>query len=274
MAIAEVVISPCAKWAYAFPVSGAGSNIPVGTIMQAGATAGTNYSIAIPAVTTVGATAGGGTGNPIGMLVEPHNYSASGDALTQTLNSWWPNGKLASGKTQFPSRSIELLNVGVIFRMDYALSSATQVSVASATSTVITITSTEANLDGGWSYVVAGTGIGQLAFIKSSTTGAWTITANNTTLDSTSKLIKILPIFHYLPTFLVNTTTVPTLLDSLAAIGTARAVQLGQYMVRPDGCPVRLDPGVHDGLSGLSALANITFYSHMQMQNTIWQPIS
>lgn len=270
MAIAEVVISPAAKMSYAFPVSGAGSNIPAGTLMQIGVTAGTNASIAIPGV----ATAGDGTNLPLGLLIEPHNFSASGDALTQTLNSWWPNGKLASGKTQFPSRAIELLDIGVIFRMDYALASATQVAVASATSTVITITSTEAALDGGWSYVVAGTGIGQLAFIKSSTTGAWTITANNTTLDNTSKLIKILPIFHKLPTFLVNTTTVPTLLDSIAAIGTARAIQLGQYMIRPDGCPQRLDPGVHDGLSGLSALANLTFYAHLQMQNTIWHPLA
>lgn len=270
MAIPEVVINPNAKLSYVFPVSGAGSSIPLGTLMQMGVTGGTNTSIAIPAVST----AGDATNLPIGLLAEAHSNSASGDATTQTIVSFYPNGTLASGKTQFPSRAIELLDLGLIMRMDYANSDATQVSVASATSTVITITSTEATLDGGWSYVMGGTGIGQLSWIKSSTTGAWTIKANTTTLDSTSKLLKILPIFHSLPTFLVNTTTVPTKIDSKAAIGTGRAVTVGQYIVKPDGIPQRMDPLTYDGATGLSSLASITFFAHLQMQNSVWHPVA
>lgn len=272
MAITEVVISPAGKLAYGFAVSGAGSNIPVGTLMQQGKTAATNLPIAIPAIATLGDS----TDFPIGILAELHNYSASGDAtVSGTVVSWYPNGILATNNTQFPFRSIELLDVSVIFRMDYAIANATQVAVASASSTVLTITSTEANLDGAFAYVMGGTGIGQLAFVKSSTTSAWTVTsAMATACDSTSKLLKILPNLYNTPTYLVNTATVPTALDSIAAIGTARAIVLGSYLQKSDGIPQRMDPKVMNGMTGLNSISNLAFFSHLQVQNSIWHPLA
>src|SRR5258708_31275950 len=229
MAITQVSINPNGHQYEIFPVSGAGSNIPVGTLMMGGATAGTNESVAIPyAATSPGAT---GTADGIGILQELHNFSASGDATQATLVSWFTNGVLGSSNTQFPSRKIELFDTAVQINIDYSLVST--VAVASATSTILTITSEVAGLGGGFVYINAGTGIGSVAFLAPSTSGSATaVSAMATTADSTSKLTKILPHFYNLPIWLVNTTTNPTQLDSVAGNGSGRGVIFGDYCQR------------------------------------------
>jgi hypothetical protein len=276
MAITEVVLSPASKWNYDFPVSGAGSNIPVGTLMTSGATEDTNLAVAIPGLATAGAAQSGvatSAGLPLGILAENHVYSASGDALIATLNSWWNNGILGTGNTKFPNHPIELLDTGVIVRMEYSLAST--VAVASAAGATITVTSFEDQFEGGWSYVNAGAGIGQLGFIISSESGSFVLASSPTVAyTSSSKLTKILPHFYMTPVFKVNTTTVPTLLDSTAAAGTGRAVCIGQYLVKPDGIPQRMDPKVYDNTQGLNSLSSITFFSHLQFLNTVFHQVA
>lgn len=266
MAITEVVYSPAGKWAELFPVSGAGSNIPKGTLMMRGATAGTNLGVAIPVTATSNTRA-------IGILAELHNFSASGDATTATLNSWFPNGTLASGKTQFPSRTIELLDTAVVMRVEYYLSST--VAVASYSAGTITITSFEANYDSGFVYVNAGTGIGQLGFVASSSSGSCVLTSALTTaLDSTSKLTKVMPIFYDTPVWKVNTTTVPTLIDSTAAVGTGRAVNLGNFISKGDGLPQRLDPLVYHNAQSLNSITNLVLFSQLALVDAAFHPVA
>lgn len=76
------------------------------------------------------------------------------------------------------------------------------VSVTSAsTSTTLTITSLEDNIDGGWIYTTdqtdsAATYAGSLRYISASASGSCTITA--LTVDTSSDVIKVLPIGHRL----------------------------------------------------------------------------
>lgn len=269
MAICQVSINPNGHQYEVFPVSGAGSNIPVGTLMMGGATAGTNEGVAIPyAATSPGAT---GTADGIGVLADLHNFSASGDATQATLVSWFPNGVLGSGNTQFPSRKIELFDTAVQINIDYSLAST--VAVASSTSTVITITSEVAGLGGGFMYFNAGTAIGSVAFLVSSTSGsASAVSAMATTPDSTTKITKILPHFYNLPIWLVNTTTVPTQLDSVAGNGSGRGVILGAYAQR-NNIEERMDPKVYHKLTGLNSLTTLRFYARLMPQDTIFHPI-
>jgi hypothetical protein len=266
MAITEVVQSPGGQYALLLPVSGAGSSVPVGTLMMPGATGGTNLSIAIPVTASSNARA-------LGVLIDKHDFSASGDATTATLNSWFPNGTLATSKTQFPSRNIQLFGTAVIIKVDYDLTST--VAVASYSAGTITITSFEASFDGGFVYCNAGTGIGQLGFVASSSSGSCVLTAALTTaLDSTSKLTKILPHLYATPVWKVNSTTVPTRLDSTAAVGTGRAVVLSSSILKNDQIPQRLDPLTYHNMQSLNAQTLLAMNSHLAIQDAAFFPIS
>lgn len=260
MPITEVTSSP-SKMRLILPVSGAGADVPAGTPLMRGATAGTNKGIAIPITASSNARC-------LGLLCGLHDYSVVGDCLTQTLANWYPGFT-----TTPPAQEVELLDTATLVKMDYAISTATQVAVASATSTVLTITSTEADLDGGWAYVMAGIGIGQLAYIKSSTTAAWTVNTMGTTCDSTSKLIKILPLFYDTPTFLINTATQATLLDSIAAIGTGRAVVLEQ-IINKNGKKDLMDPSGFNANTGLNSLSILSFQATLAFVDSVFHPVS
>jgi hypothetical protein len=266
MPITQVVKSPEINQYDVMPVSGGGANIPVGTLMMPGATNGTNKGVLVPVTAS-------STARAIGVLAELHNYAASGDATTQTLVSWFPNGILGSGNTQFPSRKVQLLTNAVQVRMEYSLTT-TGMAVASATGTVLTITSNEANRDGSFVYVNAGTGLGQLLFVKSSSSTVSTlVSASTTTLDSTSYLTQILPHFYETPIFVVNSATVPTILDSSNAAGTCRAVCLGSY-ITAQNADQRLDPKIYHNMQKLNSVTNLVFFSLLAFQNTAFTPNS
>lgn len=267
MAITEVVLSPAGKASLLFPVSGAGANIPLGTPLMRGATGGTNKGVLIPVTATSNA-------HVVGLLGEKHVYGSSGDALTATLVSWFAqNGQLTSGNVSFPSHPIEWLDTGVVARVEYSLAST--VAVASASSTSIVVTSFEDNFDGGFLYVNAGTGIGQLFFVQASSSGTITIPAAPTVaLDTTSKLTKIMPYFLDTPVWKINTTTQPTTIDSTAATGTGRAVCLGSFIQKGDGIAQTLDPKAYSGATGLSAITQLVFWSYMNLIDTVFHPVA
>lgn len=274
MAISQVSINPYPKAYLSLPVSGAGSNIPVGTLMMPGATNGTNEGVAIPFTASSNARA-------LGLLAELHNYGFSGDATQATLVQWFPvgaglglnyspGGSVTAGNP-FPNRQIELFDTGILCRIDYAVGA---VAVASATSTALTITSETAGQGGSFVYVNAGTGIGTMAFIKSSTTSTLTaVSAMQTTLDATSVLTKILRHFYQTPIWKVNTATVPTLIDSVAGDGSGKACILGSYIQR-NNFEDRLDPKTFHKITGLNSLAVLNFYSLVQICDTSFHPIS
>ncbi len=258
----------------AFPVSGAGSNVPVGTILMPGVTLGTNAGVLIPCTAASNADA-------VGILNEAHNYAASGDALVATLTQWFEIGGFnsnnylfgvkASGGGPFPSHKVDLFDTAVLVKMSY--NQASTMAVASQSTTTVTITSEITGKDSGFLYINAGAGIGQLLFITQSNSGSDTIsTAPTVALTSTSKLTQILPLFYNLPVWLVNTTTVSTLLDSTAAAGTGRADIIANF-ININGLSNRLDPKIYNNAQGLNSVAQLDFYSYLAMQDTGFHPI-
>lgn len=267
MPVTEVVQS-ASKRLWLFPFSGAGANVPAGTLVMPGATNGTNEGVAIPVTATSNL-------HGVGVLAELHNFGLSGDALQTTLVPWFPgNGRAlrSSAYSQFPSRQVELFDNATVIRMDYNLASTE--AVASATSTVLTVTNEVAGFGGGFVYYNAGTGIGELKFLASSGAGSLTlVSASGTTADATTKLTKVLPYFYDTPIWLVNTATVPTLLDSVAGDGTGRAVVLGSFISK-NGIEDILDPKSYHGMTGLNNITGFALYSLLNLVDTCFHPVA
>lgn len=258
----------------AFPVSGAGSNIPTGTLLTPGVTLGTNAGVLIPATATSNTDC-------LGVLNEPHIYSASGDALVATLTQWFPVGSFDSnnylfgakttGGGPFPSHRVDLIDTAVLVKVSY--SQASTMAVASYSSVTVTITNEVTGKDSGFLYINAGTGIGQLLFIAQSNSGSDTIsTAPTVALDSTSKLTQILPLFYSLPVWKVNSTTASTLLDSTAAAGTGRAGIIANF-ININGLVNRLDPKIYNNAQALNSVSQLDFFSYVAVQNSLFHPI-
>ena len=100
--------------------------------------------------------------------------------------------------TAFSSGTLKFAKICVspdaVYRAAYDQTTANDISVASATSTAVTVGTSDDNAEGGFIYVNSGTGQGQLAYIGAATTTVYTIdttTAYATTLDSTSDIIHI-----------------------------------------------------------------------------------
>lgn len=275
MAIPQIVNWPGIR-DLVFPVSGAGSNIPAGTLMMPGDNDDLNLGVAIP-VTAASNLLG------IGVLNEAHNYGQSGDALTQSSTRWYPtpgasgassalNVAVGSNNGPFPSHPISLFSTATLLQIDYSLAST--VAVVSNTTTTVVVTSFEDNFDGGWIYVNAGAAVGELLFVKGSDSGNITLLAAPTTaLTSTSKLTKVLPLFHTKPVWKVNTTTVANTLDSTAAIGTGRAACVGQWIMK-NGQVARLDPALHNDTSGYNSLTQFSLFAQLGVIDTILDPIA
>ncbi len=273
MAVTSVV-NYADKREIGFPVSGAGSNIPVGTGLMPGVTLGTNAGVLIPW------TAASNT-HCLGILNAAHNYGASGDALTSSLVQWYPLAGFHGGSTllgnsvqasSFPSHAVDLCDTAVLVKMSYNLAST--MAVASQSTTTVTITNEITGKDSGFLYINAGTGIGQLLFITQSNSGSDTVaTAPTVSLDSTSKLTQVLPLFYQLPVWKINSTTVSTLLDSTAAVGTGRAAVIMNY-IQLNGDTFQLDPKTFNNYQGLNLLTQFDLFSFLAMQSTMFHPVS
>lgn len=206
------------------PLSGAGTDIPDGTLIMKGVTAGTNLTVGIVATSVCG--------NAIGVLIG--KFTASGNDSTP-----------ATGVTETRG-AVELLTPGDFLEAELINDASNDVDVASATSTVLTVTSCEDFGEGGWVYVRAGTGVGQLLYIKSSTSGTWTIkSASTTTLDSTSKLLVMRPRLYEL----VEIDSTGVYIKSTAAAGNWKAFVLdNQFKSAGDEGWIQLDPTKHHNL--------------------------
>lgn len=269
------VVNYAAMRELGFPVSGAGANIPVGTLMMPGASAGTNLGVLIPVTSSSNALV-------IGCLNGAHNYAASGDALTATLTQWFniPSfdsnsyllGNKLTGGGPFPSHPIDLIDTMVAAKVSY--SQASTVAVASQSTTTVTVTSAVTGEDSAFLYVNTGTGSGQLMFVTQSNSGSFTVAAAPTvSLDTTSKLTKILPLFVNLVIWKVNTTTFPTLLDSTAGQGSGRASVLANF-ISINGLVSRLDPKIFSNAQALTSVGQLDFYSYLGLVNTSFHPIA
>jgi hypothetical protein len=227
------------------PVFGNGSDIQKGALLSRGATPATNNGMLIlsanPAV------------DAIGTLEELHDYSVSGDTLI--------NG------TSFVTRSVSLYTQFPLFRAEFSQDSADLITCTQAvTTTTMTVGSLEDNIDGAFIYVVSGTGAGQTNYLTASAAGSCTLKAAfATSLDTTSKFIKIIPRFHKLAVF----NSAVTKLSSTAAAGSTPVLVLDILIDSPQiaNGPVSLDPTKHAALV-LDTARSHKFYADFALIGT------
>ena len=214
------------------PIDGNGSDINAGALVMPGVTDETDRSVFILATSAAA--------DALGVLAELHDTSVSGDADPEA-------------GTKYPLRGVIPINPGDLVAAELIDDADNDVDVASATSTVITITSLEDDIEGSWCYVRAGTGVGQLGYIKASASGNFTLknATGLTTLDSTSKVLILRPIGWQL----VEIDSTGRYIKSTAAAGALPWRVLRQEF-RYQGSEnwTRLDPTIHHGLllNGLS----------------------
>lgn len=265
-----------------FPVSGAGANIPIGTIMMPGVTAGTNAGVLIPCTAT-------SVADGLGLLAEPHIFSgvnSSGDATTATLVQWFPIGAFAGlgGTTlgvasvsgvggPFPSHKINLFDTLTAVKMDYAVADASSMTITHSSSTVIGQTSAQAGYDSAFIYFTAGTAIGELGFIKSSIASTSFTLSSALTVDyaASDTAILINPLFNALPTILINSATVAPKIDTNPAAGTVTAATLANF-ISQNGLVNRLDPKIYHKTQNLNKLTQLGFFAYLAFQDTIFHP--
>lgn len=224
------------------PVTGGGSAMVAGALLKPGPTPGTNNGILI-----LGSANTTASPDAIGILRQAH-ATADDTTLTGTL---------------FTTKPVQLIVPGRILRLQY--DPATVITVTQAVSTTtITLTNLEDDIDGSFLYVSAGTGAGQTNYLTASAAGSATLKAAFTTsLDTTSRLIKILNRFHPL----VGLSSDGTKLGSYDVVGVHTVMIIDTFIVR-NGDEVQMDPTKHAALTGLNALRSISFEADVMWRNT------
>lgn len=217
--------------------------------------------------------------NYVGVLAEPHVYAKCGSALVAgaahsaviagaTGAAWFaPQG---GSDSLFPSHLVELAEGLTLCRLDY---DQTGVAVTNSSGTTVTVSSLEDNIDTSFLYASAGEAIGQLRFVDTSAAGSCTTSNAFTTMTAAGYVVKILPLLHGLFVLTVPGTTAPTKLDTTAAAGAARLIQLERHIVR-NGMDEMLDPYTHGNLSGLNSLAQLKFSGVCALCSTVFSPLA
>lgn len=226
------------------PVSGGGSALVNGALLMSGATPGTNNG---QLVLAQGSSA---TPDIIGILRQAHP-TADDTTITGTV---------------FTTRPVDLLIPYRTVRAEFSTASADLITCTQAVSTTtMTVTSLEDDIDASFIYVVSGTGAGQTNYLTAAAAGSCTLKAAfATNLDTTSKFIKILNRFHRVASW----TSDGTKLSSQAAAGAVDVVIIDLFICRNNREDV-LSPVTHAALTGLSSLASIRFEADVAIRNTI-----
>lgn len=258
--MAEIIRSNKSR-VYKLPVYGAGADLARGTVLIPGVTAETDDGVLINSTATSMVDA-------LGVLVQLHDFSASGDALVTGAVPWF-RIDTANSRTETPTREVELLDAGCLLLMDYDTS---DTMTGSSSSTTVTVASLEDNIDTGFIYGVSGTGAGQLGFIDTSASGSCTLDAAPTVAYSSTPLLKILPLFHTLLKVAIATATAPTKIGTDAAAGSARALIVQRY-ITVNGLREEMDPVDHDARTGLNSAAQLSFQAVVRIQDSAFDPI-
>ena len=231
------------------PLDGNGSDIVKGALVTPGVTAGQDLSTYI--------VSGAAGDDVIGILLSIHDFSVVGDST--------PEDGLA-----YVRGEIAYVNPNTILAAEYANTASDDIDVASYNNStgVVTITSLENNIDGSWLFVRAGSGIGQLGYLKASASGNATFKSVLTTdLSSSSKVLKILRNGHR-PLFL---NTDRDKLSSQAAAGTFKArIIKSQFRATSSEGWEDLDPTKHHDLQLDSQQAG--FRSLIVLENGFFAP--
>ncbi len=235
-------------------VDGNGSAISEGAVIMPGVTDENNRSVAI--------IASGAAADAIGLLAEAKAAAAAGDPD--------PDAGTVFSAAQY---DVVPFLPGCEVAAEMANDADNDVDVASATSTVLTVTSVEDDIDGSWIYVRAGTGVGQLFYQTASASGTMTIkSAATTTLDSTSKLVILRRKFHQLVE-LNGTTNAATKIGSTAAAGSLPwRVLRNEFKRNGQEGWIQLDPTAHHNLQGLNS-AGVVFRQILSPADTLFNPL-
>lgn len=137
--------------------------------------------------------------------------------------------------------------------------------VASTSTTTVTITSLEDNIDTGYLYATSGTGSGLLAYLAASAAGSAT-SKTATGWDSTTTVIKILPLFHPLAKIATGAATIGT--DAAAGSWTVTVLQ---NWIQVDGSLEILKPTLHDNINYTGR--TVKFWCDLVIRNTGFYPV-
>ena len=257
----EVIQSALSQFILA-PVYAAAADLFKGALLMPGVTAETNDGVLINCTATSNAKA-------VGILDGLLDYSVSGESLVDGTTWFYPK---TAGVADIPAKRVALIGPAVLCKVAY--DTVDTMAVASSSGTTITITDLEDNIDTGFLYVVSGTGIGQIEIIVTSASGSCTVaTAFATAVDSTSTMIKILPLFHDVVRWDIATATDTTKLGTDAAVGSGRATILANYISRNSNVRL-LDPDRHGGLTGLNSITDFQIYAVVNVVNTSFAEIA
>jgi len=232
------------------PIYGAAGDIVAGAFLTIGSTAGTDFG-ALKLMTGTSAVP-----DCMGRLTKMLDYSVDGETL--------------QAGTAFVTKPVMLVHPFRVHRVEFNLTAASAIVCTQAVSTTtMTVTSLEDNIDASFLYVISGTGAGQTNYLTAAASGSCTLKAAfGTSLDTTSYFIKILRRFHGL----VSLSTDGTKLASQAAAGaiTARIMDLWiQRGARMD----RLNPTKHAALTGLDGVKGLHFWADLVIQDSFAYPI-
>lgn len=213
-----------------YPVYGAAVDIVAGAVVMRGATGETDHGLLV-----VGA---GALADVVGVLEELHDYSVSGDSL------------LAG--TAYVKRKVTI-NPFAVYLAQY--DSSDTAAVASTSTTTVTITSLEDDIDAGW---LLGND-GQIQWLAASASGSAT-SKSSSGWTSANTVLKVLPLFHQLG----KINTAADKLGTDAAAGSGLIVVLENY-IEADGVKMEpLDPTKHSGVtySNPKVFSDIRFRDH------------
>ncbi len=231
---------------YNLPIYGGAADVKRGAFLARGATPGTNNGALILAT---GASA---VPDIIGVLQEKLTYATDGETLI--------------GGTAFVTKAVMLAHPFRIHRVSYAMTSSDLITCTQAVSTTtMTVTSLEDDIDAAFVYVAAGVGIGQTNYLAASAAGACTLKASfGTSLDTSSKFVKVLPRFHPLTALSADGTQ----LTSQAAAGGVKVIVIDTFIERNNKIE-QFNPTKHAALTGLNSLRSFRIWADIAIRDTI-----
>ena len=230
---------------YNLPIYGGAADVLAGAFVGVGATPGTDNGMLIKK--------SGSSAIPdiIGRLQEMLDYSVDGETLI--------------AGTAYVTKPVMLVHPWRIFRLPFATGSSDIITCTQAvTTTTMTVTSLEDDIDAAFLYVYSGVGAGQTNYLTASASGSCTLKAAfGTSLDTTSKFVKILPKFHDIGSLNSD----GTMLSSQAAAGAVKMMVIDTYIQRNGRLEV-LNPVKHAALTGLNSLQSLRFFADVAIRDT------
>lgn len=156
-----------------------------------------------------------------------------------------------------------------IWKVYYDMSTSNDSDVSSCTSSIITVSACDDNLDGSWVYANSGTGVGQLRFIKGANITTLTCNTSLTTqLDSTTDIILIRNVGRPTAGMGLDTTQYSMFASVLDETSSTNAIVLKNFMQGPMGT---IDLNVTDNsqceTDGLNS-RGVRFFSHVIWADT------